>query len=333
MKACHIACTVGYGSATVIRAPGNIFSISARYCWLTLDRIYSMSNAATCQQLPRVPETLLTWRASRRSRLPAVPVPGTTILPHQPDPSYYSNAHEYATNLEIVCLLTLMRERSLKLRTRGTWCTIYVPGTRYTIGDHGGNLTISWKQPTSTFIYIRCTNSHLHLSFVGAHLITRPSLQLRESKTNNHGIYDDLLQDGSSFLFPSFFCSLFQLYSVFAFFFSISSRCTFSRLSWLFCTLFRFCFDFCSTMFWFFSPFFCSFFPPRFSSEFFVRTRIYEIRTRSFWNLILLLKITKAHPAPRAISCRRAYTTAQHSDWNTKQWSKQRSFLLVHLFW
>ena len=102
------------------------------------------------------------------------------------------------------------------------------------------------------------TSTSFHLPFFGAHLITRPCLQLRESTTNDRKSLRRPPQDSSScyhfrlfccFLFSTFsfsprFCSIF-------FQFSLPSTVFLSFVSIIVLTsiLFRFCFDFCFIVF------------------------------------------------------------------------------------
>ena len=130
----------------------------------------------------------------------------------------------------------------------------------------------------------------------------------RESTTNtNHAVHDDLHKMARLFFFLLCFVifSLFQLYSACSIgfvFFSIFSPCSlfsvFRLLSFLFSTLFRFCFDFRSIFFLlsflFFPDYFMSRFPHRIFPIFFCEP---------LW----------AHQLLELACYRRAFTTAQHS--------------------
>ena len=131
----------------------------------------------------------------------------------------------------------------------------------------------------------------------GGQLITRPCLQLRASTsmTNNHGVYDTSTNWFVFFFSPLFCSSVAAVFFCFCFFFRVlfdffMYRFSFFRLSFLFSTLFLFCFDFSLIIF------------PIFFSSIFVVGRFFmyvvcKIRTRLFLDLILL-KTQKTHQAP-----------------------------------
>ena len=160
---------------------------------------------------------------------------------------------------------------------------------------------------------------YLYWSFSGAHLITRPCLQLRESATNNHSVYDDLHNTAPLFLFSlsSVIFSLFQLF-FFPEFLSMY-RFRFYAIIFVYFPLFFDYVSFFVQLFFFslFSRFFFWFcflvFFPKVPDLSFCGPVFYSVEGIGGSNLLLLFKSEKkTHLAPRASTTQQS--AAQHSN-------------------